>query len=459
MDVLLLHRIHFAFTVTFHYLFPQLTMGLALLIVVLKTLGLIRSDERYSQASRFWARILAINFVLGVVTGIPMEFQFGTNWSEFARRTGGVIGQPLAMEGVFSFFLESTFLGLFLFGEKRLSRWQHWGAAFMVFVGSWISGFFIVVTDAWMQHPVAYHLLPNGSFEVTSFWGLLLNPWAWLQYAHTMCGSVVTAAFVMSAVGAFYVLDKRHTEAGKLFLRVGVIAGLLSCIAQIFPTGDLHGRYVARYQPAAIAGMEGLFRTQTGAPIVLLGQPDLEQQRIDNPLAVNDVLSFLIYGTTAAEVKGLDQFPRDQWPTTLPLLYYSYHIMAGLGTYFVLLMVIAALLLWRGKLYSSGWILWPILLSFPLPYIANTAGWMTAEIGRQPWIVYGLMRTAEGYSKYVSAGNSLFTLLGFMGMYSLLSVLWIVLVYRIIESGPDPMQPHPAPLAVEPESAREAVTT
>jgi cytochrome d ubiquinol oxidase subunit I len=448
MDVLLLHRIHFAFTVTFHYLFPQLTMGVALLIVVLKTVGLIRGDERYSQASRFWARILAINFVLGVVTGIPMEFQFGTNWSEFARRTGGVIGQPLAMEGIFSFFLESTFLGLFLFGEKRLSRWQHWGAAFMVFVGSWISGFFIVVTDAWMQHPVAYRLLPNGSFEVTSFWGLLLNPWAWLQYAHTMCGSVVTAAFVMSAVGAFYVIDKRSVEAGKLFLRVGVIAGLLSCIAQIFPTGDLHGRYVARYQPAAIAGMEGLFRTQTGAPIVLLGQPDMEQQRIDNPLAVNDVLSFLAYGTTAAQVKGLDQFPRDQWPTTLPLLYYSYHIMAGLGTYFVLLMAIAAVLLWRGKLYSSGWILWPILLSFPLPYIANTAGWMTAEIGRQPWVVYGLMRTADGYSKYVSAGNSLFTLLGFMGMYSLLSVLWIVLVYRIIESGPAAIEPHSDPKAI-----------
>jgi cytochrome d ubiquinol oxidase subunit I len=459
MDVLLLHRVHFAFTVTFHYLFPQLTMGLALLIVVLKTLGLIRGDERYSQASRFWARILAINFVLGVVTGIPMEFQFGTNWAEFARRTGGVIGQPLAMEGIFSFFLESTFLGLFLFGEKRLSRWQHWGAAFMVFVGSWISGFFIVVTDAWMQHPVAYRLMPNGSFEVTSFWGLLLNPWAWLQYAHTMCGSVVTAAFVMSAVGAFYVIDKRSVEAGQLFLRVGVIAGLLSCIAQIFPTGDLHGRYVARYQPAAIAGMEGLFRTQTGAPIVLLGQPDIEKQRIDNPLAVNDVLSFLAYGTTAAQVKGLDQFPRDQWPTTLPLLYYSYHIMAGLGTYFVLLMVIAAILLWRGKLYSSGWILWPILLSFPLPYIANTAGWMTAEIGRQPWVVYGLMRTSEGYSRYVSAGNSLFTLLGFMGIYSLLSVLWIVLVYRIIEAGPGAIQPRPAPLAVKPESARKAVTT
>jgi cytochrome d ubiquinol oxidase subunit I len=265
MDALLLHRIHFAFTITFHYLFPQLTMGLALLIVILKTIGLTRADERYNQASRFWAKIFAINFVLGVVTGIPMEFQFGTNWSEFARRTGGVIGQPLAMEGVFSFFLESTFLGLFLFAEKRLSRWAHWGAAFMVFVGSWISGFFIIVTDAWMQHPVAYRLLPNGTFELTSFWGLLMNPWAWLQYAHNMCGAVVTAAFVMAAVGAFYVIDKRHIESGRLFLRVGVVAGLVSCTMMIFPTGDLHGRYVAKNQPAAIAGMEGLFRTQKGA--------------------------------------------------------------------------------------------------------------------------------------------------------------------------------------------------
>jgi cytochrome d ubiquinol oxidase subunit I len=449
MDALLLHRIHFAFTITFHYLFPQLTMGLALLIVALKTIALTTKDERYNQASRFWARIFAINFVLGVVTGIPMEFQFGTNWSEFARRTGGVIGQPLAMEGVFSFFLESTFLGLFLFAEKRLSRWQHWGSAFMVFAGSWISGYFIIVTDAWMQHPVAYQLLPNGTFELTSFWGLLMNPWAFLQYAHNMCASVVTASFVMAAVGAFYVLDKtRSAEFGRLFLRVGVIAGLISCTLMIFPTGDLHGRYVAKHQPAAIAAMEGLFHTQKGAPMVLMGQPDEEQQRIDNPIAVNNVLSFLIYGTTSAEVKGLDQFPRDQWPTTLPLLFYAYHIMAGLGTYFLLLMAIAAFLLWRGKLYTTSWILWPLLLSFPLPYIATTAGWMTAEIGRQPWLVYGLMRTAQGSSIHVTAGNSLFTLLGFLGMYSLLSILWIVIVYRIIEEGPPAVQPHSSPEAV-----------
>jgi cytochrome d ubiquinol oxidase subunit I len=259
-----------------------------------------------------------------------MEFQFGTNWSEFSRRTGGVIGMPLAMEGIFSFFLESAFLGLFLFGEKRLSQWWHWAAAFLVFLGSWISGFFIIVANAWMQHPVGYRILPNGLYEVSSFWALLGNPWAWLQYAHNMSGAVITGAFVMSAVGALYLLQRRQEEFGRIFLKVGVLAGIVSCVAQIFPTGDLHGKYMAKHQPAAVAGMEGLFVSQKGAPIVLMGQPDVEGQKIDNPLAVNKVLSFLIYGTTRAEVQGLDQIPRDQWPAALPLLFYSYHIMAGL---------------------------------------------------------------------------------------------------------------------------------
>jgi cytochrome d ubiquinol oxidase subunit I len=437
MNALVMHRLHFAFTITFHYLFPMLTMGLALLIVVLKTLAVVRKQEIYDKATMFWAKIFAVNFVMGVVTGIPMEFQFGTNWSRFSQISGGVIGQPLAMEGVFSFFLESAFLGLFLFGQKRLSKWAHWFSAFAVFVGSWISGYFIIVTDAWMQHPVSYRVQVNGSYEVISFWQLLFNPWALLQYAHNMCGSVVTAAFVMAAVGAFYLLEKRQLEYGRLFIKVGVIAGVLSSIAIIFPTGDLQGKYVASQQPVTMAAMEGLFKTESGAGMILMGQPNEETQTIDNPIVVNDLLSYLIYGTTRAEVKGLDQFPRDQWPTTLPLLFYAYHIMAGLGTYFVLLMLVAALLLWRKKLFTTRWVLWPLMLSFPLPYIANTAGWMTAEIGRQPWLIYGLMRTATGYSTEVSGGNALFTLLGFMGLYVLLSILFIILIYREISQGPE----------------------
>ncbi len=437
MTAELIHRLHFAFTITFHYLFPQLTMGLALLIVVLKSVALKTGSEQWDRAARFWGRILAINFVFGVVTGIPMEFEFGTNWARFARLSGGVIGQPLAMEGVFSFFLESAFLGLFLYGEKRISKLMHWFSAVMVFVGSWISGFFIIVTDAWMQHPVAYDRLLNGQFEVLSFWQLLMNPWGLLQYAHNMTGAVVTGSFVMGAVGAFFLLEGRLESYGRIFLKVGVIAGLVSSILIIFPTGDLHGKYVARNQPAAIAAMEGLFHSEAGAGLVLMGQPNEETGQIDNPIVVNDMLSFLIYGTTKAEVKGLDQIPHDQWPTALPLLYYAYHIMAGLGTWFALLMIVSALLLWRKRLYTARWALWALLLSFPLPYIANTAGWMTAELGRQPWLIYGLMRTSEGYSNTVSASNGLFTLLGFMGLYLLLGILFTVLIYREISNGPE----------------------
>ncbi len=276
----LLHRLHFAFTVTFHYLFPQLTMGLAPLIVVLQTMALRRKDALYGEAARFWARIFGINFVMGVVSGIPMEFQFGTNWSRFSKLTGGVIGQPLVMEGVFSFFLESAFLGMFLFGEKRLGPRLHWLSGVAVFLGSWLSGFFIVATNAWMQHPVAYARLPDGSFQVTSFAGVLLNPWTLLQYAHTMSGAVITGAFAMAAVGAFYLLSDTHREHAATFVRLGVVAGLIASVLQIFPTGDLHGRYLARHQPATTAAMEGLFKSEAGAPLVLIGQPDPEHETI-----------------------------------------------------------------------------------------------------------------------------------------------------------------------------------
>src|SRR6202166_4896888 len=306
------HRLHFAFTVTFHYLFPQLPMGLGFLICVLKSVALRTGAEEWDRAARFWGRIFGINFVFGVVTGIPMEFEFGTNWARFSQLSGGVIGQPLAMEGVFSFFLESAFLGLFLYGEKRISKWMHWFSAVMVFVGSWISGFFIIVTDAWMQHPVAYERLPDGQFEVLSFWQLLLNPCGLLQYMHNMTGAVVTGSFVMAAVGAFYLLEGHREKYARIFLKVGVTAGAIASFVIIFPTGDLLGRYVARNQPAAMAAMEGLFQSEVGAPIVLMGQPNEETGMIDNPLVVNKVLSFLIYGTTKAEVKGLNQFPQDQ---------------------------------------------------------------------------------------------------------------------------------------------------
>ena len=435
-SALLIHRIHFAFTVTFHYLFPQLTMGLAPLIVVLKTLGLRRQDEIYNQAARFWAKIFGINFLLGVVTGIPMEFQFGTNWSHFSRYAGGVIGQTLAMEGMFAFFLESAFLGLFLYGEKRLGPRGHWWSAVAVFLGSWLSGYFIIATDAWMQHPVGYFKAADGSLQLSSFWALVMNHWAWWQYAHNMSGAVITGAIVMASVGAFYLLWGKFEAHGRIFVKVGVIAGLIFSVLQLFPTGDGQGRQIALNQPVTLAAMEALFIGQPGAPLIILGQPNVEAQKIDNPLQIPEALSFLTYRAWKAHVKGLDAFPPDQWPQNIALLYYSYHIMVGLGTIFIAIMLVAVFLLWRKKLFSARWMLWILLLALPFPYIANTAGWMTAELGRQPWLVYGLMRTADGYSKMVSAGNGMFTLLGFLGMYTVLGILFLFLVHREIEHGP-----------------------
>lgn len=437
-DALAVHRLQFAFTVTFHYIFPQLTMGLALLLVILKTMALRTGNEHYNCAARFWAKIFGINFVLGVVTGIPMEFQFGTNWAQFSRAAGGVIGQTLAMEGVFSFFLESSFLGLFLFGEKRLGPRGHWFSAFMVFVGSWLSGYLIVATDAWMQHPVGYALGPKGEILLASFWGLVLNPWALWQYAHTMVGSILTACFVVAAVGSFYLLSGKHQEYGKTFLRVAVPVGVIAALLQLFPFGDVQGRLVAHNQPVTLAAMEGLFETQEGAPLAILGQPDMVKQRLDNPLEVPRALSFLTYRAWSAEVKGLDHFRQQDWPDNIPLLYYSYHVMVGLGTVFIAVLLIAAWLLWRGKLFSSRAMLWALMVCLPFPYIANTAGWITAEVGRQPWLIYGLMRTPAGVSPQVSAGNAWFTILGFMGLYTVLGILFLFLMYREIEQGPEP---------------------
>jgi len=437
-SALAVHRLHFAFTVTFHYLFPQLTMGLALLIVILKTTALRTGDQHYNQAARFWVKIFAINFAMGVVTGIPMEFQFGTNWARFSKAAGGVIGQTLAMEGVYSFFLESTFLGLFVFGEKRLSPRMHWWSAVLVCLGAWLSGFFIIATDAWMQHPTAYRIGPHGEVLLNSFWELILNPWILWQYLHNMIGAVVTASIVMASIGAYYLLAGRFVEHARIFVRTGVVAGTVAAIAMLFPTGDGQGKMIAEHQPVTLAAMEGLFDTTKGAPIALIGQPDTEKMALDNPILVPDMLSFLTYRRWEAKVKGLKDFPRDRWPDNIPLLYYSYHIMVGIGTLLILLMLVSVWLLWRARLYSNRPLLWALMLALPFPYIATTAGWMTAELGRQPWLVYGLMRTADGVSSQVSAANGLFTLIGFMGLYLILGILFLFLVHREIDHGPEP---------------------
>src|SRR5213594_2281289 len=437
---LLYDLLQFAVTVTFHYLFPQLTMGLALLLLYLRTRALVTVDDHYQEVARFWTKIFALSFAFGVVTGIPLEFQFGTNWAKFSNFAGGVIGQTLAMEGLFAFFLESSFLGILLFGEQRFGPKVHWVAALMLFLGSWLSGYFILATNAWMQHPVAYTLAPDGRVHVNSLWGLLTNPWLFWQYAHNMTAAVVTASFVMAALGALYLLSDQHVAHAKTCLRTGVVAGTIACALMIFPTGHGNAKQVFKYQPVKGAAFEGLFRTERGAGLILVGQPNMETMTIDNPLVVPRALSFLVYEDLWAELKGLDAFPREQWPDNVPLLYYTYHIMVGLGTILASVMALSLLMLWRGWLFKSKWLLWLLMLSAPFPYIATTAGWMTTELGRQPWLVYGVLRTAEGASPLVHAGNALFTLLGCLGMYLFLGLLFLFLILETITDGPVPVE-------------------
>jgi cytochrome bd ubiquinol oxidase subunit I len=439
-DALTPSRLQFAFTVTYHYLFPMLTMGLALLIFVLKSIYMRNSSELYNKSARFWAKIFAVTFVMGVVTGIPLEFQFGTNWAAFSAFTGDIIAQTLAMEGAFAFFLESAFVGLFLFGEQRFGQRLHWFASLMVFLGTWASGYFIITTNAWMQHPVGYRTLENGNIVLDDYWAVLLNRWMFAQYAHNMGGAVVCGAFVMAGLGAFYMLSGRHEEYGRIFLKVGVIAGVLSSIWMLFPTGHLSSDQVAHHQPVALAAMEGHFRTEEGADLVFIGQPDVEKLEIDNPIVLPGGLSILLYGPAGGEVKGLEDFPEKNWPDNIPLLYYSYHVMVGLGSNFIGIMMLAAFMLWRGWLYTFRPMLWVLMLAIPFPFIANTAGWFVAELGRQPWLAYGLMRTSEGVSPLISSGSVLFTIIGFAGIYLVIGLLYIMLMVREVGHGPEAEQ-------------------
>ena len=445
---LIADRIQFAFTIMFHYLFPIGTMGLGPFIAFYTVKGIRTGDEQAISIARFWAKIFTINFAIGVVTGIPMEFQFGTNWAAFSARSGSVVGQTLGMEGVYAFFLESISLGVFLYGRERVSRGFYAFSAVAVWIGSWLSGFFIVTTNAWMQHPVGYAVAKDGTIELRSIGAVLLSPFAWWQYAHVMTGALLTGAFVVAGVGAYYLLARRQIAFGERLVRAGVIVGIFATLIAVFPTGDRNSADVTHDQPVKLAAMEGLFQTTQGAPLAILGMPDTQHETLIDPLYVPDVLSFLAYGNFRANVKGLSSYPKDVRPP-VELTYYAYHVMVGLGTIFVGIMALSVLLLWLRRLTRARWMLWILMLAMPFPYIANEAGWMVTEVGRQPWIVYGLMRTAQAPSPTVVGGETIFTTIGFAGMYFLLGVIFILLTLREIGLGPA----HEEALAPAPEAA------
>jgi cytochrome d ubiquinol oxidase subunit I len=454
-DPVLIDRLQFTLTVTFHYLFPILTMGLALFIAWLKTVSYLgREDHRFpplrktqeeredhESAARFWAKIFAVNFAVGVVTGIPLEFQFGTNWARFSNYAGGVIGTTLAMEGVFAFFAESVFLGIFLAGRERVSARIHYISAIFVFLGSWVSGFFIIATNAWMQHPVAYSGAGD-KVQLDSFWGLLTNPWVTWQYLHNMSGAAITGAFVIAAMGAFFLLSGKHERFARVSIKVGVVGALIFTAFQIFPTGDRAAHNTSVYQPSKFAAMEGLFETEKGAPLVIIGNPDMADKKLDSTIEMPKLLSFLTSRRWDSKTTGLNSIPQDHWPDSVPLVYYAYHIMVGLGTILLLIAALAVFLLWRGRLYTSKPMLWTLMLAFPFTYIANIAGWTLAEAGRQPWVVWGLLRTKDAASPEhsVSSGTALFTLLGFAGLYLFVGILFLMLIVRIVARGPEDLE-------------------
>lgn len=433
--VAILSRMQFALTIIFHYLFPVLTMGLAVFVLYFQYKSYQRKSLFFERMANFWTKILAVTFIFGVATGTVMEFEFGTNWNRLAAIAGDVIGQPLAMEGTIAFMLESAFIGLLLYGKKHLTPFWHLVVSFMLFFTTWASAFFILSVNSWMQNPVGYTQLPDGTIQLTDMFAYFTHKWFIWEFLHNQSASLITTSFFIMGVGAYYILSKKHVTFGKAFLRTGVFVAVIFTIFQIYPSGDAAARAIFELQPVKGAAMEGVMHTQKGAPSVLLGQPDLEDDTIENPVEVPKLLSFLAYRNFDATVKGLDAFDKSLWPN-VNITYYAFHIMALLGFSFAALLGIAVFLLWRKKLYTSRWILWIFMLSIPLPYIAVISGWVTAEVGRQPWIIYGLLKTEHATTTGMDAGNLYFTLGGFFLIYFTAWMLYFITIGKIILKGP-----------------------
>ena len=391
-------------------------------------------EEIYRGIARFWIKVFALTFAVGVATGIVLEFQFGTNWAAYSRFVGDIFGAPLAAEGIFAFFLESTFVGVLIWGWKRFSVKTLWFSSLMVAVGATLSAFWIIVANSWMQTPAGYEVV-GGRAELTDFWAAVFNPSTLPRYLHTIDACLITGAFFMMGISAWYLLKKKHVEFAKRSLKASLVAGFIAAALQL-PIGHYHAVQVAQTQPEKLAAFEGLFETQKEAPLLIFGIPDAEERTVHAAIKVPGLLSFLVGFDTQTEVKGLNDFPRDEWPP-LGLTFYSFHLMFILGLYFIGLTALGLFLLWRKKLFSSKLFATLAFFSIPLPLIANELGWIAAEVGRQPWIVYRLLKTSDSISSTVPAGQVLASLIMFSLIYLLLGALWIFLLRREVKKGPE----------------------
>ena len=437
MDVETLARIQFALTAGFHFIFPPLSIGMSWLVFWFMLKWRRTEDETYRTMARFWVRVVALTFAVGVATGIVMEFEFGTNWAAYSRYVGDIFGAPLAAEGLLAFFLESTFLGLLIFGEKRLSPRAHLVSAFMVAFGATLSAFWIIVANSWQQTPAGFEVV-GGRAELTSFFSALFNPSTIPRFTHTVSASLVTGGFLMLGIAAIYILRGRHLDFAKKTFRSALILSAVAAILQL-GTGHHHAVQVAETQPVKLAAFEGLFETQTNAPLMLVGVPDADRAET-NGLAVPGMLSMLVGFTFDQEVRGLNDFPRSQWP---PLLasFFPFHLMFILGLFFIGFTLAGLFLLWRGTLFDmesgiSQKLMKVAVYSMPLPIIANVLGWFAAEMGRQPWAVQGLLRTRDAVSEVVTSAEVLFSIILFVAVYALLFALWIFLLRKKVQDGP-----------------------
>lgn len=438
MDAVVLARIQFAMTVGFHFLFPPLSIGLAWMLVVIEGLGWKQKDSQYEVIGKFFGKLLALIFAVGVATGVVMEFQFGTNWGEYSKFVGDIFGAPLAAEGVFAFFLESTFLGLYLFGRNRVSKGVHWFSIFMVAVGATISAFWILVANSWQQTPAGF-VIRNGRAELTSFYDAVFNPSTMIRFFHTVDAALISGAFFIMGVSAILLLRGTQVETAKKALRFAVIAGLIFAVLEVFPFGHEHGRQVAQTQPEKFAAIQGLYATQSGAPATVFAYPVDTPPQLVAKLEVPGLLSWLAFGDFNAKIKGINEFPREEIPP-LFLTFVSYHNMVVLGMYFIFITAFALFMIKRNTLWSSRKILKVLAYSIPLPLIACQLGWIAAEVGRQPWIVYHLMKTKDAVSITVGAGEILVSLILIGLIYILLFAVLITLLKKKIMRGPEPVE-------------------
>jgi len=438
MDVEILARLQFAFTIGFHYIYPPLSIGLGVIMVIMEGMYLKTKNPLYEKMTKFWVKVFALTFAIGVATGIVMEFEFGTNWATYSRYVGDVFGSALAAEGIFAFFLESGFLAILVFGWDKVKPPMHFFSTIMVSLGSMFSAIWIVVANSWMQTPAGFHIVGEGMnarAEITDFWQLVFNPSSVDRLLHVLSGAWLAGAFLVISISAYYLLKKRHLAFSKSSIKIALVLACFASLFQLF-TGHQSAVGVNENQPLKLAAMEAIFDDETNAPLHLFGWVNEDNQKVNFGIAIPGMLSYLISGTTEQKVTGLNSIPKDERPP-VNIVFQAYHLMVAIGFSLIAISLLGVFFWWRGTLFDKKWILWIFVISVLGPQIANQVGWITAEVGRQPWIVYGILKTSEGLSKAVEAGQVLFSLIMFTIIYIFLFILFIYLLNDKIKHGPE----------------------